>query len=154
MIEIQTFSAAETERLGEWIATGLQPGAVVALFGDLATGKTTLIRGICRRLGVQQAVESPTYTLVNEYPGKIPVYHLDCYRETRLEEWLELGIHDYFYNRGVTLVEWADHIAPLIPDTAIRVHMEHVMNPPDSRLIRLTGTAQFEKQILEISKAE
>ncbi|HDP68933.1 MAG TPA: tRNA (adenosine(37)-N6)-threonylcarbamoyltransferase complex ATPase subunit type 1 TsaE [Candidatus Marinimicrobia bacterium] len=150
MIEIQSFSAAETERLGEEIAAYLKSGTVIAFTGDLATGKTTMIRGICQGLGVGQPIESPTYTLINEYCGRLPVYHLDCYRENRLAEWLELGINDYFYSHGVTLVEWADNIAPLIPDTALRIRLEHVLNPMDSRLILIEGAAPIEKQLATV----
>jgi len=147
MINLSSTSAAETERLGEIIASHLNRGDVVAFVGDLATGKTTMIRGVCQGLNIQQQIESPTYTLVNEYAGKIPVFHMDCYRESRLEEWLELGINDYFFGDGITLVEWADTIADLIPDTAVRIWLDHNLDTENSREIRIKGPEIFEKRI-------
>ena len=150
MLTINTSSASETEKLGEIIALQLKPGDVVAFIGDLAAGKTTMIRGICRGLNIQQQVESPTYTLVNEYRADVPVFHMDCYRESRLEEWLELGINDYFYGDSITLVEWADTIAELIPETAIRISMNHNMEIENSRKIQIRGTQNFEDSLAKI----
>lgn len=147
MINLASTSAAETERLGEIIASHLNRGDVVAFVGDLAAGKTTMIRGVCRGLNIQQQIESPTYTLVNEYAGKIPVFHVDCYRENRLEEWLELGINDYFYGDGITLVEWANTIAELIPDTAVRIWLDHNLDTENCREIRIKGPEMLEKRI-------
>jgi len=154
MIDLTSSSAAETERLGEIIASQLNRGDVLAFVGDLAAGKTTTIRGICRGLKIQQQIESPTYTLVNEYIGKIPVYHMDCYRENRLDEWLELGINDYFFGEGITLVEWADTIAELIPDTAIRIWLNHNLSTENSRQIRIEASATIEKKILDLFKIQ
>lgn len=154
MIDLTSSSAAETERLGEVIASQLNRGDVVAFVGDLAAGKTTMIRGICRGLNIQQQIESPTYTLVNEYLGKIPVYHMDCYRENRLEEWLELGINDYFYGDGITLVEWADTIAELIPDTAIRIWLDHNLKTENSRQIRIEVQGIFKEEIVNFTKIQ
>jgi len=154
MINLSSSSAAETERLGEIIATQLNRGDVVAFVGDLAAGKTTMIRGICRGLNIQQQIDSPTYTLVNEYPGKIPVYHMDCYRENRLEEWLELGVNEYFFGEGITLVEWADTIMELIPDTAIRLWLDHNLDTEDSRQIRMEGPEVVEERIVNLFKTQ
>jgi tRNA threonylcarbamoyladenosine biosynthesis protein TsaE len=147
MVDFTTSSAAETEKLGELIAAHLNRGAVVAFVGDLAAGKTTMIRGICRGLHVQQQIESPTYTLVNEYRGKLPVYHVDCYRESRLEEWLELGINEYFFGDGITLVEWADMIAELIPESAVRIRLEHNLDTENSRRIRIEAPQTIEEKL-------
>ncbi|MCK4716243.1 MAG: tRNA (adenosine(37)-N6)-threonylcarbamoyltransferase complex ATPase subunit type 1 TsaE, partial [Candidatus Marinimicrobia bacterium] len=91
--------------------------------------------------------ESPTYTLVNEYDGDIPVYHIDCYREHRIEEWIELGINDYFYGDGITLVEWADTIEKLIPDTAIRIRMNHRIDRENYREIHIQAPPEIERQL-------
>ena len=154
MIDLTSSSAAETERLGEIIASQLNRGDVLAFVGDLAAGKTTMIRGMCRGLKIQQQVESPTYTLVNEYVGEIPVYHMDCYRENRLEEWLELGINDYFFGEGITLVEWADTIAELIPDTAIRIWLDHNLNTENTRKIRIKASEMIENNIVKLFKIQ
>ncbi|HCK98505.1 MAG TPA: tRNA (adenosine(37)-N6)-threonylcarbamoyltransferase complex ATPase subunit type 1 TsaE [Candidatus Marinimicrobia bacterium] len=144
MITVVTRSAIETEALGEKLSRLLKKGSVVAFVGDLASGKTTMIRGICRGLKIQQQVESPTYTLVNEYNGKVPVYHMDCYREHRIEEWLELGVNDYFYGDGISLVEWADTIQELIPETAIRIVINHRIEEENCREIRIQTSGEQE----------
>ncbi|MBC8492049.1 MAG: tRNA (adenosine(37)-N6)-threonylcarbamoyltransferase complex ATPase subunit type 1 TsaE [Candidatus Marinimicrobia bacterium] len=147
MIVLETCSANETEELGEKLSALLMKESVVAFIGDLATGKTTMIRGICRGLEIQQQVESPTYTLVNEYDGAIPIYHIDCYREHRIEEWIVLGINDYFYGDGITLVEWADTIEELIPDTAIRIRMNHRIDRNNCRGIHIQAPPEIERQL-------
>lgn len=147
MIKIISHSAGQTEILGEKLATLLKGGSVVAFNGELAAGKTTMIRGICRGLQVRQPVQSPTFTLVNEYQGKFSVYHLDCYREQRKQEWLALGIEDYLYGDGVALVEWADAIGALIPRNAIRVIMNLVIAEENCREIRFQALPNTEKQI-------
>ena len=139
MFALITRSPQETHRLGKRIADCLDAGSVVALRGDLAAGKTTLIKGICEGLAVQQAVESPTYTLVNEYQGRLPVYHMDCYREHRLAEWLELGVQEYFFGEGVTLIEWAGRIESILPEDVLYIDMDHVQTDHDCRQIRMSG---------------
>jgi len=113
----------------------------VALIGELAAGKTTLIGGICQGLGVPRPVESPTFTLVNEYPG--PIYHIDCYREQRLSEWLELGINEYFYGEGITLVEWADRIRPLLPETALFINLHQDFKQDTIRYLDISGAPEI-----------
>lgn len=136
-LKITSHSAADTIRFGESLATFLRPGVVVALIGELAAGKTTLIKGICQGLGVPRPVESPTFTLVNEYPG--PIYHIDCYREQRLAEWLELGINEYFYGTGITLVEWADRIHPLLPESTLFIYIQQDFNNESLRYLEIDG---------------
>jgi len=140
-LHITTHNAEETIRFGKLLASGLKSGAVVAFFGELAAGKTTLINGICQGLGVPRPAESPTFTLVNEYPG--PVYHIDCYREQRLSEWLELGINEYFYGEGITLVEWADRIRPLLPETTLFVNLRQNFEHDTIRYIEIDGLPEI-----------
>jgi len=151
MIEIVTNSAEDTQALGKRLAECLSPGDVVAFIGDLAAGKTTMIQGMVAALGVDRHAESPTYTLVNEYEGNFPVYHMDCYRETHIEGWLEIGISEYFYGEGVCLVEWADRIQLLLPDTAVTITISHVFHRPEQRQITITAPAVIEKKLLRES---
>jgi len=139
MLLIETNHPTETELLGQRLAAFLEPGMVVALSGDLAAGKTTLIKGICDGLGVSRPAESPTFTLINEYQGRMPVYHLDCYRESRIKEWLELGINEYFYGAGVTLVEWADRISSLLPEDSLRIKIQQDTWHENYRRIEFAG---------------
>ncbi len=147
MVKITSNSAGQTENFGEQLAILLKGGSIVAFDGELAAGKTTMIRGICRGLQVRQPVQSPTFTLINEYQGKLPVYHLDCYRERRKQEWLALGIEDYLYGEGVTLIEWADAIRELIPQSSIRIIMNHIMVEESSREIYFQALPNTEVQI-------
>ena len=121
-----TGSAEETRALGERLSRRLGPGDVVALFGGLGSGKTTLIQGICRGLGVQGVVNSPTFTIVNEYRGRCPVYHLDCYRLEGVEDLAGLGYEEYVYGDGVCLIEWAEKAADVLPSTRFDVRLEQV----------------------------
>lgn len=114
-IRAVTGSAEETRLLGERFGRRLGPGDVVALYGGLGSGKTTLAQGICRGLGVGQVVNSPTFTIVNEYRGHCPVYHLDCYRLAGAEDLIGLGYEEYFYGDGVCLIEWAEKAAEVLP---------------------------------------
>ena len=121
---VRTNSAEETKVLGERLAGGLGPGTVVALIGDLGSGKTTLVQGICRGLGVTEIVNSPSFTIINEYPGRCPIYHLDCYRLEGPEDLLDLGYEEYFYGDGVCLIEWAEKAVDLLPAQRIEIHLK------------------------------
>jgi len=121
-----TESAEETRALGERLGRRLAPGDVVALYGGLGSGKTTLAQGICRGLGVGEVVNSPTFTIVNEYHGRCPVYHLDCYRLAGAEDLVGLGYEEYFYGNGVCLIEWAEKAADVLPSRRFGVRCEQV----------------------------
>jgi tRNA threonylcarbamoyladenosine biosynthesis protein TsaE len=121
-----TGSAAETISLGRRLAGRLEAGMVVAFSGELGSGKTTMIKGVCAGLGVTETVKSPSFVIVTEYPGRIPVFHLDLYRIASEAELEGLGLEDYFGARGVCLVEWAERCASRLPPDAIRVTLESV----------------------------
>ncbi len=113
-----------TKAFGESLAGALRPGVVVALIGDLGTGKTTLTKYIAAALGVTGTVTSPTFTIVREYKsGRLPLYHFDVYRIEDPEEMYELGYEEYFYGDGVCVVEWADLIEELIPEDALVIEI-------------------------------
>ena len=115
----------ETEKLGERIGQAAVPGMVVALIGDLGTGKTTLTKAIARGLGVTETVTSPTFNIIREYKsGRIPLYHFDVYRIADPDEMFELGYEEYFYGDGICVVEWADIIEELLPEDAVIIHID------------------------------
>jgi tRNA threonylcarbamoyladenosine biosynthesis protein TsaE len=117
-------SLEETLNFGERLACEVQRGDVIALFGDLGAGKTALVKGLARGLGVTQAVTSPTFTLVHEYPGgRLPLFHIDLYRLDTVEQALAIGIEDYLNGMGVTAIEWAEKIEPLLPPHTTRVRI-------------------------------
>ena len=120
MIRIISDSAAETERIGERLAAKLNGSEVIALFGGLGMGKTAFTRGLARGLGVPDGVSSPTFALVNEYRGKIPIYHFDMYRVQSWDDLYSTGFFDYIDN-GVLVIEWSENIEGALPDNALRV---------------------------------
>lgn len=120
MIRIISDSAAETEQIGERLAAKLNGDEVIALFGGLGMGKTAFTRGLARGLGVDDGVSSPTFALVNEYRGKIPIYHFDMYRVQSWDDLYSTGFFDYIDN-GVLVIEWSENIEGALPDNALRV---------------------------------
>ncbi len=122
-LETATRSAEETRALGEALGRVLGAGAVVCLVGELGAGKTVLAQGIARGLGVREQVTSPSFVLIREYRGRLPVYHMDLYRLACPAELEELGPDEYFYGDGVTLVEWADAVRDRLPEDHLRVEL-------------------------------
>lgn len=124
---VTTRSAEETIRLGEKIARRLKPGGIVALSGDLGAGKTTLVKGIAKGLGVKnyRYVNSPSFVLVKEYKGKIPLFHFDVYRLNNLKEIEDIGYEDYLARRGVVVIEWSSKMSRILPkehfDIALKI---------------------------------
>ena len=136
-------SEKETEQIGEQIGRTAKPGTVIALIGDLGTGKTTLTKSIARGLGVTETVTSPTFTIIREYrSGRLPLYHFDVYRIADPEEMYELGYEEYFYGDGVCVVEWADIIEELLPEDAMIIYIERGA-AEEEREYRIEGTCIF-----------
>ncbi len=130
---------SETITLGNNIGKLLQSGDVVALVGDLGSGKTCLVRGICNGLNCVDDISSPTFTIINEYQGKYPVFHFDFYRIESDQEIFDLGYEEYFYDSGVCLVEWADRALAFLPRERIEVYLTGIFEPgkENSREIKL-----------------
>ncbi len=116
-----TDSSEATKELGKKIGAALKAGDVLALTGDLGSGKTTFVQGLAQGLGVLDYVKIPSFTILNEYSGYIPLYHLDLYRLGNLNELTEIGIEDFFYTDGVTVVEWAEKALPILPHKYILI---------------------------------
>lgn len=123
-------SPAETQALGERLGARLERGAVVACTGELGAGKTCFLQGLARGLGVTSDVTSPTFVLINQYRGRLPVYHLDAYRTGSLTELVDLGLEEMLDGDGVTVIEWADKLQPLLPARTIRVHLSGLGDEP------------------------
>jgi tRNA threonylcarbamoyladenosine biosynthesis protein TsaE len=137
-------SPEETEALGERIAGSLGAGSVVALEGCLGAGKTCLARGIARRFGVEDEVTSPTYTIVSEYRGTLPFYHIDAYRLEGEEDFENTGAKELIHGGGISVIEWSDRIEKILPDGTVRVRLEIL--PDGCRHITVSGTAPLEKR--------
>ena len=122
---IETYSAGETFNLGRQIGEEAEPGQVYALLGDLGVGKTVLIQGVAKGLGIDEPVNSPTFTIVQVYEsGRLPFYHFDVYRIGDIEEMDEIGYEDYFYGNGVCFVEWANLVEEIMPKETIKITIE------------------------------
>jgi tRNA threonylcarbamoyladenosine biosynthesis protein TsaE len=145
---------AATEAFGRRLGGLLFPGAVVALVGPLGAGKTHLSRAVAEGLGVANpaAVTSPTFTLIHEYPGRVPVYHFDAYRLSGPREFAELGVDEYFHGDGVCLVEWADRVAATLPAERLWVGIEVLGE--DRRLLTLTAIGRRYEAVLEALRGE
>ena len=120
----------QTTKAGEALGRTLGPGDVVALYGDLGAGKTCFVQGLVRGLDVTTHATSPTFVLVNEYRGRLPVHHVDAYRTGGLAELMDLGLLDLIGGEGVTLLEWADRAESLLPRRAVRVRIEGLGDEP------------------------
>lgn len=123
MQEITTVSPAETEALGERIASKLRGGEVLALFGGMGMGKTAFTRGLARGLGIGDGVSSPTFALVHEYHGRLPVYHFDMFRVTGWDDLYSTGFFDYLESGGVLVIEWSENIEAALPEDAVRIEI-------------------------------
>lgn len=122
---IETNSPQETKELGKKMAERAKPGDVFTLVGDLGVGKTVFTQGIAEGLGIDEPVNSPTFTIVQEYEsGRMPFYHFDVYRIGDPEEMDEIGFDDYIYGDGLCLVEWADLIEEILPEKRVAIRIE------------------------------
>ena len=122
---IETWSPKETYALGEKIGREALPGQVYTLNGDLGVGKTVFTQGVAAGLGIQEPVNSPTFTIVQVYEeGRMPFYHFDVYRIGDVEEMEEIGYQDYFYGEGLCMIEWAQLIEEIIPENARHITIE------------------------------
>ena len=122
---IETNSASETLALGEKLGKAAKPGQIYTLNGDLGVGKTVLTQGFAKGLGITEAVNSPTFTIVQVYEeGRLPLYHFDVYRIGDIEEMDEIGYEDYVYGEGVSLIEWANLIEEILPEHFTEIKIE------------------------------
>ena len=148
MAVIDSFCAKDTYELGEKIGQMAKPGMVISLTGDLGVGKTVFTQGLAKGLGIEEPVNSPTFTIVQVYEeGRLPLYHFDVYRIGDIEEMDEIGYEDYFYGEGECLIEWADLIREILPEQMCRVTIEKDLEKGfDYRKITLEGFKGIEEQ--------
>lgn len=138
----------ETESFGIKFGKMLKSGDIVCLNGDLGAGKTTLTKSIGLGLGVEDYITSPTFSLINEYSGRFPVYHFDVYRLENVEELYDLGFDEYFYGNGISIIEWAEKITRFLPKERIVLDIEKGVNF-DERIINIEG---FGDRYIEITE--
>jgi len=135
---LDIFSDEETIAIGAAFSEKLNAGDVVALYGEMGAGKTTFVRGVCQGLKCAGQATSPTFTLINEYFGKLPVYHFDFYRISNSAEARELGCEEYFGSEAVCLIEWPERISDLLPKNHLEVWFEHAQSAENQSFRKLT----------------
>jgi tRNA threonylcarbamoyladenosine biosynthesis protein TsaE len=141
--KVDSASEHDTFSFGIQLAAVLKPGSIVLLFGELGSGKTKFVQGVCRGLNVDEPVVSPTFTIVNQYTAKagnertFPVYHIDCYRLSSLAELEDIGIAEFLYGNGVCLIEWPESVLPVVKGEYYTVSIE-AGTTDTSRLIHLS----------------
>lgn len=146
-IRCRVASEAETRAVGHAIAPQLHAGDVLALIGDLGAGKTRFVKAIAESMGVPvDEVNSPTFTLVQEYAGRLPIRHCDTYRLKTAEEFADLSLDELFAGDGIALVEWADRVNEYLPRDHLEVRIG--IDSPDSRTFEIQGTGRRSRKIL------
>ena len=138
MKEYITHSPEETEKLGETLAEQIKTGDIIALYGELGSGKTCFIRGFCRKFGISE-IKSPSFVLINQYQGKdFPIWHIDLYRIEEPAEIAELGLEEIFGAGGIALIEWAEKAGDFLPEKYWKVEL--FFHPPEenTRIIKIT----------------
>ncbi|MCH5272593.1 MAG: tRNA (adenosine(37)-N6)-threonylcarbamoyltransferase complex ATPase subunit type 1 TsaE [Lachnospiraceae bacterium] len=137
-MKLESNSAEETFEIGKRLGKEAKAGDVFCLFGDLGVGKTVFTKGFAVGLEVTDTVNSPTFTIVQEYKGRLSFYHFDVYRIEEPEEMEEIGYEDYFYGDGVCMIEWAGQIEELLPEEAVKIHIsKELQKGTEYRLITI-----------------
>lgn len=124
--ELTSHSPEQTQKLGRHLGELALPGDVFLLIGELGAGKTCLTQGIAWGLGIEEYTLSPTFVIMRELHGRLPLYHIDLYRLDNIEESLDLGLDDYFYGRGVCVVEWADKAPDILPAENLTIRIGYL----------------------------
>jgi len=151
-LTIITKSPEETKNLGKEVGKLAKPGDLLAFYGELGAGKTCFIQGISQELEVKDYVTSPSFTIVNEYQGKIPIYHFDLFR-LNTEEILELGYEEYFYGEGLTVIEWAEKIEQLLPKEHLKIDIKF-KDLYERTISFISQGDRFDKLLKELSRIE
>lgn len=146
-LQLQLNNSNETLKLGEIIGKSLNPGSIIALVGDLGAGKTVLVKGIAKGLGIEEEPNSPTFVIMNSYEGRLPLYHFDLYRLSDEDELVGIGYDEFFFGDGVCAVEWADRIGEIFPENTIEIKIEipesEVENSEKIRLVSIKGKTKW-----------
>jgi len=150
-----TKNPEETKKIGKKIAKLLDPGDIILFFGELGAGKTCFAQGIAEALGTKDDVNSPSFTIINEYLGKVPIYHFDLFRLNNFKEILDLGYEEYFYGNGITLVEWAEKMELHLPTEFLKIIITFTDSkrrkievfPKGKHFVQLTGELKKDEDI-------
>ena len=145
-VDVDSNGPEETQAIGRVLGESADAGDVFLLVGDLGAGKTCLAQGILSGLGSDEFARSPTFVLVSQYAGRLTMYHMDLYRLESFAEVLDLGLDEYLFGDGVSVVEWADKAAEAFPDSHMLIEMEHTGE--ETRRLRLTANGTHYEELL------
>lgn len=137
MISIVSNSVSETELIAYKIAKYLKPNSIIAFKGGLGVGKTSFVRGLAKGLEISETISSPTYSLINQYNGKINLYHFDMYRILSLDDLYSTGFFDYLDTNSIIAIEWSENISSFLPSNTIYIEIEYTNQ--DTRILKITG---------------
>ena len=150
MVKIYLENEEKTREIGSKLGELLTPKSVICLIGDLGAGKTTMTQSLARALGVDDYITSPTFTIVNEYEGKMPLYHFDVYRIGSSEEMYDIGFDEYIDGDGVCIIEWANLIKDILPDEYLYIEMNY--KETGREMILTPKGEKYEEIVKELSK--
>ncbi len=145
-IDFISHSEAQTRRLGARLGELVEGGEIIGLQGTLGTGKTRWVQGMGQGLKVTVPITSPTFTLVNEYSGRLPLYHIDLYRIVEISEALNFGLEDYLYGQGVCVIEWAERVKTVLPAEYLWITFHHL--DETKRRITIRASGKHHRQLL------
>jgi tRNA threonylcarbamoyladenosine biosynthesis protein TsaE len=149
-LEFISHSPEETQQIGRYLGASAKPGDVCLLSGNLGAGKTCLTQGIAWGLGISEYAASPTFVLMREMRGRLMLYHIDLYRLDQLEEIADLGLDDYFYGKGVCVVEWAEKGLSILPPEHLRIQIDHT-GETERRLTMMPDGQRYEELLTQIN---
>lgn len=152
MLKIISKSEEQTYKLGEYLGKALQQGDIICLTGDLGAGKTAFTKGIGIGMDINELITSPTYTIINEYNGRISLFHFDVYRLEGVEEMYELGYEEYFFGDGAVVIEWADIVKDIIPQERLWITILRGKEENTREIIFDASGARYQKVIKELGQ--
>lgn len=153
MLRINVDNIKETEKIGYMLGKLLTGGEIICMTGDLGAGKTTMTQSIAKGLDVEDYVTSPTFTIINEYSGRCPLYHFDVYRINDVDEMYDLGYEEYFYSNGVSIIEWANIIEEILPTERLNIEISKKDNN-EGREIAINGRGNKYLNVIEKMEEE
>jgi len=153
LFKLTTNSPEETMAVGEKLGQVLKPGDVITLTGDLGAGKTYFSKGVGKGLGVSDHITSPTFTIINEYSGRLPLYHVDAYRVGNSDEVYDLGLEEYLFGEGVTLIEWPQVLEEVLPQQVLEIEIVKDEKMENQRSFNLNpGGSRYDDLIRELTE--
>jgi tRNA threonylcarbamoyladenosine biosynthesis protein TsaE len=153
LLKVKSHSPEQTQLLGNYLGKLAQRGDIFLLVGDLGTGKTCLVQGMAHGLGIKEYAFSPSFVIVREYHGRLPLYHVDFYRLDHIGEIADLGLEEYFYGEGVCVVEWAEKGLQVLPQNNLLIKLNYVSDCATQRTIRLKPMGKRYSELIKQLKS-